>query len=122
MFSEIFGIDHAMFCPHLKRPRHDGWTGLLRVREGQPRTRGRSHCAYTIAVTDKPINLTEVLVNEARMHDSSLRRSSTPTVYFEPDRIADVRIALMCVKAVTLQMRQSSVIETEQGTVANYWI
>jgi hypothetical protein len=56
------------------------------------------------------------------MHDSSLRRSSAPTVYFEPDRIAHVRIALMCVKAVTLQMRQSSVIETEQGTVAKYWI
>src|SRR5262245_36425217 len=96
-------------------------TGLLRVREGQP-SYGRSHRAYTIAVTNNSINLTEVLVNEARMDDSSLRASSVPTVYFEPDRIADVRIALMCVKAVTLQMRQSSVIETEQGTVANYWI
>ena len=31
------------------------------------RVRGaRSHCAYTSAVPDKPINLTEVLVNEAR--------------------------------------------------------
>ena len=29
-------------------------------------TRARSHYAYTSAVPDKPINLTEVLVNEAR--------------------------------------------------------
>src|SRR5262245_44523393 len=96
-------------------------TGLLRVREGQP-SYGDPTAPILSRLPIIPLTLLKFWLMRLGWTTLHCGASSVPTVYFEPDRIADVRIALMCVKAVTLQMRQSSVIETEQGTVANYWI